>query len=155
MRLEKHRQEATDASVPVTVITAAGETARRSRELSEAPHHAADAVFEGWLRAWRARDADVCLSLYDDEGFARWVLPGDGWERARRNRLLSADWIKVDVEDLVRDAIRFDTIRYTVRQRYRDPGYSDESLKVLVLEKRSGRRLITAESDRVLRRGGD
>ena len=154
MRAEENRQDASNASVPATVISATGDTARVSRELSEAPHHAADAVFERWLRAWRARDADVYLSLYD-EGFARWGLPADAWERARRNRLLSVDWIKVDVEDLVRDAIRFDTIRYTFRQRYRDPGYSDESLKVLVLEERSGRWLITAESDRVVRRGPD
>jgi hypothetical protein len=152
MRVEENRQDAIDASAAATIIAATGDTARVSHELSEAPQHAADAAFKRWLRAWRARDADVYLSLYD-EGFTRWGLPADAWERARRNRLLSVDWIEVEVEDLVRDAIMSDTIRYTFRQRYRDPGYADESQKVLVLEERSGRWLITAESDRVVRRG--
>lgn len=119
---------------------------------AEAPRDAADAVFERWLGAWRARDVDAYLAIYG-RAFARWGLSPEAWARSRRNRLSSVDWIEVEVEDLVRMAVSTDIIRYTFRQHYRDPGYADESLKVLVLEERDGRWLITAESDRVLRRG--
>ena len=145
-----------DAARVPTSPTAARESAALARRVatSSRPVQASDATFERWLTAWRARDSDSYLSLYS-EGFARWGLPPEAWARSRRNRLSSVDWIEVDIADLVRDEIAADTVRYTFRQRYRDPGYADESLKVLVLEARNGRWWITAESDRVLRRGDD
>lgn len=99
-----------------------------------------------WARAWEAQQADSYLDFYDKN-----FIPPDGrsrkdWERSRRLRLRTPEFIRVEVDNISVAVIDEHAGSVFLRQHYSSDLLNDTVVKNLIVRKAGGQWRIFQEN---------
>ncbi|MDO6512704.1 hypothetical protein [Neptuniibacter sp. 2_MG-2023] len=92
-------------------------------------------VFEIWHQAWQSQNWDAYIGSYIQDASLYGVdMPVEEWRRFRKERLLSPEWIKLELGTPTFTRLNTHWYRIEFYQRFEKPGYADETTKRLELE---------------------
>ncbi|HEY0846088.1 MAG TPA: TolC family outer membrane protein [Noviherbaspirillum sp.] len=147
------------ASLPVVkvgmkapVVKPSAETAKKAVAVGASTPKAADAInaevlgaVEAWAKAWSARDVQGYLAHYAADFRPAKGMSRDAWMTERRSRIegKSSIAVKVDAPEV---GVSGDTATVKFRQIYKSDRLTENSHKVLLLEKQGGAWKIRQES---------
>jgi hypothetical protein len=101
-----------------------------------------------WSRAWESQQLDAYLDSYSARFRPEGSTSRSSWERQRRRRLTSPEFIELTITELRIEATGVDRARATFHQAYRSDHYADEVEKVLVWVREGSRwRILTERSN--------
>ena len=101
-------------------------------------------TLEDWARAWSEQRVEDYLAYYAPEFVPEGGSDRAAWERTRRERILGASKISIDLRDLEID-FPSEQAEARFQQVYTAANYSDTTAKVLVFESRQGDWRILSE----------
>ena len=96
------------------------------------------AVIDAWARAWSAQNEMLYLSFYADDFQLPEGMSRAAWERERKNRINSPDYIQVDGGFAQFELVDNNSIEVYLRQGYSSDSYSDFTNKLVKLRKSDG-----------------
>lgn len=92
-------------------------------------------VFEVWHQAWQSQNWDVYIGSYIQDASLYGVdMPVEEWRQFRKERLLSPEWIKLELGTPTFSRLNTHWYRIEFYQRFEKPGYADETTKRLELQ---------------------
>ena len=99
-----------------------------------------------WARAWEAQQVDRYLGFYDEN-----FVPPDGrsrkdWERSRRLRLRTPEFIRVEVDNISVAVVDENAASVFLRQHYSSDLLDDTVVKNLIVRKAGGQWRIFQEN---------
>ena len=98
-----------------------------------------------WSNAWAKRDPATYLSYYGKNFVPKNRLSRDEWEKLRTSRLLSPNYIQIELSDIEVIAAKNGKTEVMFAQSYRTNRYHDRVVKVLTFEIEQGAMVITDE----------
>jgi ketosteroid isomerase-like protein len=105
-----------------------------------------DAAVERWRTAWTARDVQAYVNTYADD-YAPHGMTHDAWTAQQRERLTTASFVKVSVDDLHVAFPHADMAKAEFTQGYQADNYKDRVHKTLtLLHTDSGWRIVREDS---------
>ena len=103
-----------------------------------------------WRSAWVARDAKSHLDFYAPDFKPEGGLSRDEWSRQREQRVVKANGIRIEIQDVLVRSNTPDIAISTFRQVYAANAYGDTTEKILEWHKEDGQWLIVRESSRLV-----
>ena len=137
---------------PDTVdFTAAGDTAPTgdgdpARASADAVAADVRAALENWAEAWSDQNVRGYLNAYSDNFEPAGDQSRAAWAEARRERVRSPDWIRVELDDIRVTRGADGAVKARFEQHYESEGYSDRERKQVTLEREDGGWRIIRES---------
>jgi PilZ domain len=102
-------------------------------------------VVAAWSRAWQAQQTEAYLDCYSSRFQPEGATPRTAWERQRRQRLSSPEFIELTLSEVRIDVLGAQRAQATFRQVYRSDRYADEVEKLLLWVREGERWRILAE----------
>jgi outer membrane protein assembly factor BamE len=102
------------------------------------------AMLEGWRNAWASRNVEQYLSYYVPEFKGEYGTRA-AWEAARRQRIASTKFIRLDLLDVKILITDTDAARLAFTQSYKSDQHEEAGSKSLYLVKQGGKWLIDRE----------
>lgn len=104
-------------------------------------------VVEAWGKAWESQDWDAYIGSYLENTTLYGVkMSLEEWRAFRKNRLLSPQWIKLELGKPNYTRLNSHWYRAEFYQRFEKPGYADETTKRLELTLTSNGWRIASEA---------
>lgn len=135
MTVAEASTELAQPSVPAPVQATSSEPLQSSPEQT----------LQDWITAWQARDLDAYFSFYHAEFFPRGFDSVSAWRENRRRNIGNREWIEMQVSELSINSIAERTTELQFWLAYQSPGYSDRTLKQVLMRLTDQGWLITQE----------
>ena len=104
-------------------------------------------TLQNWIAAWQARDVDAYFSFYYDEFFPSGFDSVSAWQENRRRNISNREWIEMQISELSIKNIAESTKELQFWLSYQSPGYSDRTLKQVLMRQTDQGWLITQETN--------
>jgi len=104
-------------------------------------------TLQNWIAAWQARDVDAYFSFYYDEFFPSGFDSVSAWQENRRRNISNREWIEMQISELSINDIAESTKELQFWLAYQSPGYSDRTLKQVLMRLTDQGWLITQETN--------
>ena len=104
-----------------------------------------ESSLNSWAKAWSSQDVTLYLESYSEEFVSSKGLSREEWEKERKIRLITPDYIKVNLSDIKVNQHDVDFVDVDFIQHYQSNNYNDEVIKRLTMQKIDSQWLIIKE----------
>ena len=104
-----------------------------------------ESSLNSWAKAWSSQDVTLYFESYSEEFVSSKGLSREEWEKERKIRLITPDYIKVNLSDIKVNQHDVDFVDVDFIQHYQSNNYNDEVIKRLTMQKIDSQWLIIKE----------
>ena len=94
-----------------------------------------ESSLNSWAKAWSSQDVTLYFESYSEEFVSSKGLSREEWEKERKIRLITPDYIKVNLSDIKVNQRDVDFVDVDFIQHYQSNNYNDEVIKRLTMQK--------------------